>query len=137
MTTNELIDRLNEQLTREVSTTLRYLVQSATLRGVQNEPIRSMYSKEVTDEMGHAQYLAEQIAMLGGTPTPTPETPSPPSDPRQMLTDDIAAERTDVRNYVRLAELAEKEERIALKAKMEDQAADEDAHREEMERLLG
>jgi bacterioferritin len=56
---------------------------------------------------------------------------------REMLTNDIREEQTDVRNYTRLAALAEKEGLFALKMQMEEQAADEDDHRQAMQRLLG
>ena len=41
-----------------------------------------------------------------------------------------------MRNYTRLASPAEKEGLFALKMKMEEQAADEDAHGREMQRML-
>jgi bacterioferritin len=91
----------------------------------------------VTDEVGHAQYLADQIAMQGGTAKLQPDLSPPPTDVSEMLTRDMEEEHTDVRNYTRLAALAEKEGLFALKMKMEEQAADEDEHRQEMQRLLG
>ncbi len=42
-----------------------------------------------------------------------------------------------MRNYVRLAALAEAAGLYSLKMKMEEQAADEDEHGHEMHRLLG
>lgn len=137
MANNELIDGLNDQLNREVTTFLRYMIQAATIRGAEAEPVRQMYLEEVLDEVGHAQYLANQIAQLGGTPALDPDLTPPPDDVRAMLEADAAEERTDVRNYVRLAKMAEEEGLIALKMQMEDQAADEDAHGQEMQRLLG
>jgi len=61
----------------------------------------------------------------------------PPGEVREMLERDAKEEATDVENYVRLAALAEKEGLIALKLKMEEQAADEDEHGQEMRRLGG
>ncbi len=96
-----------------------------------------MYLKEVGDEVGHAQYLADQIIMLGGTPRLSPDLTIPSSDVRQMLNNDIKEERTDVANYVALATMAEKAGLIALRMKMDEQAADEDAHAQEMLRAIG
>jgi bacterioferritin len=137
MATQELIQGLNEQLNREVTTFLRYMLQAATIKGAQHEPIRAMYLAEVTDEVGHAQYLANQIVMLGSTPKLNPDLTPPPDDVERMLEHDIEEEKTDVSNYVRLAELAEQEGHFALKMVMEEQAADEDEHGQEMLRLLG
>ncbi|MEZ6070485.1 MAG: ferritin-like domain-containing protein [Pirellulales bacterium] len=68
MASAELIEGLNHALNREVSTFLRYMLQGASIKGAQWAPAREMYLGEVTDEVGHALYLAEKIVMLGGTP---------------------------------------------------------------------
>jgi bacterioferritin len=137
MATQELIQGLNQQLNREVSTFLRYMLQAAQIKGVQFEPIRAMYLEEVMDEVGHAQYLANQIVILGSTPQLNPNLAPPPNNVRLMLEHDAEEEKCDVRNYVHLAALAEQEDHFALKMVMEQQAADEDEHGQEMRRLLG
>lgn len=94
-----------------------------------------MYLEEVGDEVEHAPYPASQLVMLGAAPVLEPDLTVPPTDVRQMLQHDAEAERTDVKNGVRLASLAGQEGLFALRMKMEEQAADEDEH--EMRRLLG
>jgi len=133
----ELIQGLNKALNREVSTFLRYMLQGATIKGAEWEAARQMYLSEVTDEVGHAQYLASKIVMLGGTPILAPDLTPPPKDVRTMLENDIAQEQVDVEGYMKLAALAEKEGLVDLKMKMEEQAADEATHGESMRRLLG
>jgi bacterioferritin len=96
-----------------------------------------MYLSEVADEVGHAQYLANQIVVLGGVPKLQPQLTPPPKDVREMLTCDSQEEQTDVKNYMALAAIAEQNGLIALKMKMEEQAADEDEHGQQMRRLLG
>ena len=135
MASKELLDRLNEQLNREVTTFLRYMIEAAFIKGAQNEAIREMYLEEVTDEVGHAQYLANQIVTLGGIPKLNPDLSLPPQEVPKMLEHDANEEIKDVQNYVTLASLAEKEGFFALKLKMEEQAADEDEHGHEMRRL--
>jgi bacterioferritin len=137
MASQGLISGLNDQLNREVTTFLRYMLQAAGIKGAQWQNVREMYQGEVADEVGHAQYLADQIVMLGGAPRLQPDLSPPPGDVREMLEHDIAKERKDVGNYMELAALAEKEGLFALKLKMEEQAADEDSHGQEMQRLLG
>jgi bacterioferritin len=133
----ELLQGLNEQLNQEVSTALRYLVQAAIIKGSQWEPVRSMYEDEIGDEIGHARYLANQIAMLDTMPQLDLHLTPPPSDVRQMLERDAEAEREDVQRYIQLAHLAEEEGLMELKLRMEQQAADEAAHGMRMRRLLG
>ena len=132
----ELLQKLNVQLNREVGTFLRYMLQAAFIKGAQYESVRQMYLEEVSDEVSHAQYLANQIVLLGGEPELNPDLSPPPKDIQKMLDNDALQEKTDVKNYINLALLAEKEELFALKMKMEEQAADEDEHGHEMQRLL-
>lgn len=133
----KLIEGMNDQLNREVSTFLRYMQQAAAIRGAEWDAVRSMYLSEVTDEVGHAQYLANMIEQLGGRPKLSPSLSPPPRDVREMLRKDAEAERNDVKNYRDLAGLAEEAGLMAIKLQMEEQAADEDNHRMEMLRLLG
>jgi len=137
MARQELIDGLNKALNREVTTFLRYLLQGAQIKGAQWESVRQMYVEEVADEVGHAQYLAAKIVMLGGTPTLNPDLSAPPQDVSAMLKNDISEEHKDVAHYLHLAELADQEGLADLKMKMEEQAADEATHAETMQRLLG
>jgi bacterioferritin len=44
-----------------------------------------MFLAEVPDEQGHAQYLADQIAVLGGTPTTLPRPVPEARKPKEML----------------------------------------------------
>lgn len=137
MASQELLDLLKVQLNREVSTFLRYMLQAASIKGMQFERVREMYLEEVLDEVKHAQYLAGQIVLLGGTPRLTPDLTPPPAAVLEMIQRDAGQEKADVGNYVRLAALAEAEGYYALKMVMEEQAADEDEHGQEMRRLLG
>ncbi|MBU0678703.1 MAG: ferritin-like domain-containing protein [Verrucomicrobia bacterium] len=137
MSNKKLIEGLNHAMNREVSTFLRYLLQAAGIKGAQWDAVRKMYQSEVVDEVGHAQYLADKIVMLGGTPKLNPDLTPPPGEVRAMLEHDIAEEEADVEGYRKLADLADAAGLIDLKMKMEEQAADEAGHAEEMKRMLG
>jgi len=137
MASEKLLEGLNHALNREVSTFLRYMLQGASIKGAEWEAARQMYLSEVPDEMGHAQYLANKIIMLGGTPKLDPDLTAPPSDVRVMLEHDVAEEQKDVQGYTKLAQLADDEGLVDLKLKMEEQAADEAGHAEDLRRLLG
>jgi bacterioferritin len=132
-----LIQLLNQQLNREVKTFLRYILQAASIKGAAHEPIRQIYLAEVTDEVGHAQFLANQIRMLGGTPELKPDLTAHPEGVTAMLTADVVQEGIDVANYVKLAAQAEAADFYSLKMKLEAQAAGEDEYAHEMRRLLG
>ena len=110
-------------------------MESAKIHGRENEPLREMYRREITDEMGHAQYLADKIVMLGGTPKISPDLSAPPDDVARMIKKDLAQEQDDVKNHQRLAVLAEEAGDIELKLRMEEQAADESRHAQEPKRM--
>jgi bacterioferritin len=87
--------------------------------------------------MGHAQYLADKIVMLGGTPKLAPDLAAPPVEIAEMIKNDLASEQHDVANYQRLAKMAEEAGDIELKLRMEEQAADEARHAQELRRMQG
>ena len=136
MDNEKLIEKLNHALNREVTTFLRYLLQSAQIKGAKWESVRTMYRTEVLDEVGHAQYLADKIVMLGGSPKLNPSLGVPPTTVEEMLEADIREENADVTGYMELAKLAEEAGMPALKMQMENQAADEASHAEIMTRML-
>jgi bacterioferritin len=130
-----LIEGLNEALNRELSTIIRYMLQGSIIRGRQNQPLRQMYREEVGDEIGHAQYLADKIVMLGRMPKLNPELSPPPENVEKMIDNDLTKEEVDVAHYKRLADLAEQSGDIGLKMKLEEQAADESRHADELRRM--
>jgi bacterioferritin len=135
MSKQALTDGLNEALNRELSTIIRYLLQGGTIRGRRNQLLRNMYREEVRDEIGHAQYLIDKIVMLGGTPKVNPDLTPPPGDVEKIIENDLVKEESDIAHYKKLAELAEQIGDIELKMQMEEQAADESRHADELRRL--
>ncbi len=131
----ELLRGMNEALNRELTTIVRYLLQGSSIHGLANEPLRQMYRKEVADELAHAQYLADKIAVLGGRAEVHPDLAPPPQDIETMIKQDLAAEESDIAHYRKLAQMAEDAGLVELKLRMEDQAADESRHAEELRRL--
>jgi bacterioferritin len=130
-----LLAGMNDALNREISTIVRYLLQGSSIHGLANEPLRQMYRKEVADELGHAQYLADKIAILGGKAEVHPDLAPPPEDIDKMVAHDLVAEESDIAHYQKLAKMAENAGLVELKLKMEDQAADESRHAEELRRM--
>ena len=131
-----LVNLLNRQFNREVSAILRYMIEAASLNGADHAAVRSLYLKEVGEKVEHAQYLANQIVALGGTPALTPDFGCPRATVREMLRRDAAEEQTDERNYLQLAFEADRARLAALRLKMQEQAAVEHEHVCAMERLL-
>src|SRR5690348_7694659 len=91
---------------------------------------------EIGDEQGHAQFLADKIAALGGEPTTQPR-PVPHADqPREMLEHALAAEQQAIADYNARIGQAEAFGDFGLKVELENQVADETRHKEELERII-
>src|SRR5207244_5552408 len=94
-----LLEGLNEDLAGEYQAILMYTHYSAKLTGPYRRELRALFRAEVADERGHAQFLADKIAALGGEPTTGPR-PVPPADqPREMLEQALAAEKQAIADY--------------------------------------
>jgi len=131
-----LIDGLNEDLAREFQAIVRYVQFAATVHGPFRPQIAELFRSEVPDELGHAQFLADKIAALGGEPT----TIVPPVDvaveTRDMLDRIVQAEREDVEMYTRRAREAEAAGEIGLKVQLENIVLDETRHMDEVKKIL-
>lgn len=125
MNNDPLIKGLEVQFGREASALLRYLVEAAALNDPDHETARRLHLREIQEKLEHAQYLADQIVLLGGTPTLKTGRGSPAATVRAMLRRDAREETIDEKNYRQLASLAEREHRMELKQKLEAQAAAE------------
>src|SRR6202167_6629034 len=63
-----LIDGLNQDLAGEYQAIVMYIQYSAKLTGPYRRELRALFQAEIADEQGHAQFLADKIASLGGEP---------------------------------------------------------------------
>jgi bacterioferritin len=131
-----LIEGLNHDLAGEYQAILMYTHYSAKLTGPYRRELRALFQAEIADEQGHAQFLADKIAALGGEPTTQPR-PVPRADqPRLMLEQALAAEEQAIADYTARIRQAEDSGDIGLKVALENQVADETRHKEEIERIL-
>ena len=85
MTKQELIDKLNEDLADELGAIIQYVVYSARATGPFRPQLSQFFQAEIADEQVHAQFLANKICSLGGTPTTTPRPVPLPDGNRAML----------------------------------------------------
>ncbi len=71
MDKESFIDALNEDLQSEYQSIVQYISHVATVTGAEFLGVIDELKIHVTQELGHAQILAEQIAFLGGSPSTT------------------------------------------------------------------
>jgi bacterioferritin len=131
-----LIDGLNEDLSGELGTIIRYNYQAGRAFGPVGAQLRELFRSEIADELGHAAYLTDVIVDLGGEPTTSPMAFEKPESLRATLELDLDMERADIERYKEHARLAEQLGDIELKLKLEEIAADESRHAREIGRLL-
>src|SRR6478609_8984466 len=94
-----LIDGLNHDLAGEYQAILMYVHYSAKLTGPYRRELRSLFQAEIADEQGHAQFLADKIASLGGEPTTQHRAVAHADQPKEMLEQALAAEEQAIAEY--------------------------------------
>ena len=131
-----LISGLNHDLAAEYQAILMYISYAAKLTGPYRKELRALFQAEVADELGHAQFLADKIAALGGEPMTEPRAVPQADRPREMLECALEAEKKAIADYDERVRQAEAFGDIGLKVDLENQVADETRHKEELERIL-
>ena len=99
ITRKQLIDRLNEDLSREYQAIIGYVVYSQVLKGAEYMSIAGELEAHAKEELQHAITIAKQIDYLGGMPAATPLPVKLSDDARVMLRADLENENETVRNY--------------------------------------
>lgn len=135
MTREELINGLNEDLNLEVETILRGIYHAAAGRGMLGHELRELITKEMPGEVQHAMFLADKIVALGGEVKIRPTPPPDLGASRQLLQDNIAAERKIIGNYSKRLDQAAEFGDKGLVIRLEDMLASEVDHLEALERL--
>ena len=133
---NALIDVLNDDLAHEYQAVIAYNTYAATVSGMNRLELKRFFDSEVPDELRHAQYLANKIASLGGTPTTMPAEVATASDPRAMLEQSLKYERETIPRYVDRMKQAESIGDWGLANDLQDIISDETTHKEELVKLL-
>jgi bacterioferritin len=136
MSQEQLIESLNEDLSAELGTIIRYNYQAGKSYGLMGNQLREMFKSEIKDELGHARFLTDVILDLEGEPVTTPKGFEKPSSLKGMLVLDLKMEEEDVNNYLKHSKEAEELGKVELKMKLEEMAADEAGHARELRRLL-
>lgn len=136
MDKKDLIEKLNEDLSGELSAIIQYLIYAAKATGPYRPQLAEFFLAEVADEQGHAQFLANKIVALGGEPTTKPRAVTPAGSNREMLEAVLKAELKAVADYTERARQADAFGDKGLAVQLEDMVRDESGHAEETERIL-
>jgi bacterioferritin len=99
VTREELIAKLNEDLSREYQAIIAYVVYSQVLKGAEYMSIAKELEVHAEEELQHALKISRHIDYLGGMPAVTAAPVKQTDDAREMLRADLNNENETVRNY--------------------------------------
>ena len=99
LTREQLIELLNQDLSREYQAIIAYVNYSQTIKGAQWMHIAKELEKHAGEELSHALTIAKQIDYLGGKPTVTPLPVRVSDKPEEMLRFDLENENDTIANY--------------------------------------
>lgn len=131
-----LVKHLNEDLAGELQALAMYTQYSALLQGPYRKALRGLFQAEIPDELRHAQFLSDKIAVLGGIPTTVAKPVPQAAHAVDMLRHIFDAEERAIAEYVHRAREAEECGEIGLKVELENIVVDETKHRDEVEQIL-
>ncbi len=133
----QLIDALNEDLSREYQAIIAYTVYSNVLRGAQWMNIAAELKVHAAEELQHALIIADQIDYLGGMPTATAKPVKLSDKAEDMIRFDLDNETETIRNYRQRVQQAEKLGHYALAEQLRKIISQEQEHQHDLATALG
>jgi bacterioferritin len=137
ITVKELIDALNEDLSREYQAIIAYVVYSSVLTGAKWMNIAAELKLHAAEELQHALILADQIDYLGGSPTATPKPVKLSKKAEDMIRFDLDNETETIKNYRQRVKQAEALGHYALSELLRTIIVQEQNHQHDLATALG
>jgi len=133
----DLINALNEDLSREYQAIIAYTVYSNVLKGAKWMSIAGELKKHAAEELQHALIVADQIDYLGGMPTATPKQVKLSEKPEEMIKFDLDNETETIKNYRERVRQAEALGHYALAEQLRKIFSQEQEHQHDLATALG
>jgi bacterioferritin len=95
----QLIDKLNEDLSREYQAIIAYVVYSQVLKGAEYMNIAKELEAHAGEELSHALIISKHVDYLGGMPTSTALPVKLTDKAEEMLRADLQNESDTIRAY--------------------------------------
>jgi bacterioferritin len=137
LTRKQLIDLLNEDLSREYQAIIAYVVYSQVLKGAQYMKIADELELHAGEELQHAIILSNQIDYLGGMPTVKPQPVKISDKAEEMLRFDLENENETIRNYRERVRQCEALGEYALAENIRKILVQEQEHQNDLATALG
>lgn len=140
MTTNKVIEILNDDLCQEYKHMLFYLHAANTVKGMERLYLADLFKKHAAGEMEHVMAFAHKINGYGGFPVSGLNTAlfeSQQLTGAELLSYALLMEREVVANYHQQHKAFQDYADISLLVFMEDQIEDSQRDIDELVQLLG
>jgi bacterioferritin len=134
---SELVDLLNQDLSREYQAIIGYVVYSQVLKGAEYMNIASELEKHAAEELQHALIISQQIDYLGGMPSVTPKPVRTSEKAKDMLQFDLDNETETIRNYRERVRQCEALAEYAMSEQIREILIDEQDHQIALATALG
>jgi bacterioferritin len=132
----QLMEMLNEAVSREMQVSVQYLWQHVQWMGVKGFAVKDELKKIAIQEMKHAEKIAERLVYLGGKPTTKPAPIVVGETLKEMLQTDKKDEEGAIALYRRIIETARKEGDEVTEKMFREILADEEGHHDTFVSLL-
>lgn len=136
MISNELMEKLQKAVARELQVSIQYMWQHVLAKGIKAEVVGKLFKEIAITEMKHAEEIAERIAYYGGIPITKPDPITIGANLKEMLEIDKKAEEEAVTLYKEIIKLAEKEEDYVTRKLFEEILEEEEMHLDKFSSLL-
>lgn len=137
ITKEELIKKLNIDLSKEYAAAIQYVQHSGVLTGAAYGNIQKELIVHANEELGHAVVLADQIDYLGGVPIAEADETHTSKDNDEMLQQDLDGELDAVSRYTARIKEAESLNLLDLAQKLREILAVEQEHAMDLSNALG
>jgi bacterioferritin len=124
----QLIEALNEDLSREYQAIIAYVNYSQVLKGAAYMNIADELAVHAGEELQHALKVASHIDYLGGMPSVTPKPVKTSEQAEDMLRFDLDNEKETIRHYRRRVRQADALNEYAIAESLRGILVDEQDH---------
>jgi bacterioferritin len=137
ITRQQLIDQLNEDLSREYQAIIAYVIYSQVLKGAEYMAIAKELEVHAGQELAHALTISKHIDYLGGTPTTAVKPVKISDKPTELLRADLDNENETVRNYRERVRQCEQLSEFAIAEDIREILRQEQEHQIDLATALG
>jgi bacterioferritin len=137
LTRTQLVERLNDDLSREYQAIIAYVIYSQMLKGAEYMNIAKELEKHAAEELRHALIVSKHIDYLGGTPTATPKPVKVTEKAAAMLRADLDNENETIRQYRERVRQCEALGEYAIAEDIREILRNEQEHQTDLATALG